>query len=320
MSTAPRYVPADRPTMYFVGVSTGASSIMRIFPRWAEELGVGDSELRGVDLPMHAEAEVYREFVAFLKADPLSLGALVTTHKIDLFHACRDLFEVLDPLAALTGEASSLSKQGDRLAAHAKDLLSSGLTLESFLPTRHWEETGAEVFSMGAGGAAIAITWHLLQAAHGANRPTRLVVSDRSAARLEEIRRVHREMGTGEVRTEYRLVTTAAENDAVCNDLPPGSLVINATGLGKDRPGSPLTDAASFPDRGIAWELNYRGELEFLRQARAQQTARKLQIEDGWTYFIHGWTRVIAEVFHLEIPTTGPRFERLSALAGEPGR
>ena len=306
--------------MYFVGVSTGASSIMGIFPRWAAALGLGDGVLRGVDLPIHSEAEAYREFVAFLKADPFSLGALVTTHKIDLFHACRDLFEVIDPLAALTGEASSLSKQGKRLAAHAKDPLSSGLTLESFLPARHWEDTGGEVFSIGAGGAAIAITWHLLQAAYGANRPSRLVVSDSNAARLDEIRRVHQKMGTGEVRTEYRLVTVATENDAVVNGLRPGSLVINATGLGKDRPGSPLTDDARFPEHGIAWELNYRGELEFLRQARAQQTARGLQIEDGWTYFIHGWTRVIAEVFHLEIPTAGPRFEQLSTLAGAPGR
>jgi len=24
-------------------------------------------------------------------------------------------------------------------------------------------------------------------------------------------------------------------------------------------------------------------------------------VEDGWTYFIHGWTQVIAEVFHIDI-------------------
>ena len=84
--------------------------------------------------------------------------------------------------------------------------------------------------------------------------------------------------------------------------LKPGSLVINATGLGKDAPGSPLTDAARWPEDGIAWDFNYRGDLVFLRQARAQQQARQLQIEDGWIYFIHGWTRVIAEVFHIDIP------------------
>ena len=97
--------------------------------------------------------------------------------------------------------------------------------------------------------------------------------------------------------------------------LSPGSLVINATGLGKDAPGSPLTDAARFPERGIAWDLNYRGDLVFLDQARAQASRRALQVEDGWTYFLHGWTQVIAEVFHIDIPVRGPEFEALSEIA-----
>ena len=82
--------------------------------------------------------------------------------------------------------------------------------------------------------------------------------------------------------------------------------MINATGLGKDAPGSPLTDAARFPERAIVWDLNYRGDLVFLDQARAQEKRRSLQVEDGWTYFLHGWTQVIAEVFHIGIPVRGP--------------
>ena len=97
--------------------------------------------------------------------------------------------------------------------------------------------------------------------------------------------------------------------------LKPGSLVINATGLGKDAPGSPLTDEAVFPESGLVWEFNYRGDLVFLHQARAQEQARHLQIEDGWIYFIHGWTRVIAEVFHVDIPVRGPKFDELSRIA-----
>jgi hypothetical protein len=55
--------------------------------------------------------------------------------------------------------------------------------------------------------------------------------------------------------------------------------------------------------------------LVFLDQAKAQQKSKNLQIEDGWIYFIHGWTRVIAEVFHIEIPTHGPVFNELSNIA-----
>ena len=42
--------PAKRPTMYFVGVTTGQSSIMKMFPIWAKELGL-DAEIKGIDLP-----------------------------------------------------------------------------------------------------------------------------------------------------------------------------------------------------------------------------------------------------------------------------
>ena len=63
---------------------------------------------------------------------------------------------------------------------------------------------------------------------------------------------------------------------------------------------------ACFPKAGLAWELNYRGDLVFLRQARAAAARQKLTVEDGWVYFLHGWTRVIADVFDVDIPTSGP--------------
>ena len=50
-------------------------------------------------------------------------------------------------------------------------------------------------------------------------------------------------------------------------------------------------------------------------QANAQKELRNLTIEDGWVYFIHGWTRVIAEVFNVFIPTEGPEFDKLSEIA-----
>ena len=98
---------------------------------------------------------------------------------------------------------------------------------------------------MGAGGSTIAMTWHLMQKMRGADRPSRMIVSDRDPARLEEIARVHGEIGSG-VPTEYVLVADAARQRRCLRSLRPGSLVVNATGLGKDAPGSPLTDAAGF--------------------------------------------------------------------------
>jgi shikimate 5-dehydrogenase len=314
------YTPATRPTFYFIGVTTAQSSIMRVFPAWAHHLGLGDVEMKGIDFAPHASAGAYREAVEFIRRDPLSLGALVTTHKIDLYAACHDLFDEIDTHARVMGETSCLSKRDGKFVCHAKDPITSGFALDGFLPPAHFARTGAEVFSMGAGGSTIALTWHLMQPSRGTARPSRVIVSNRSGARLEEIARIHRALDLG-VPCEYVVAPRPEDNDAVLARLKPGALVINATGLGKDAPGSPLTNAARFPERAIAWDLNYRGNLVFLDQARAQQDARHLQIEDGWTYFIYGWTRVIAEVFHIDIPTHGPAFDeicRIAAAAGKP--
>lgn len=310
------YEPASKPTFYFVGVTTGKSSIMKVFPRWAEHLGLGDVAMRGVDFVPHDTPERYREMVAFLKSDPLSLGALVTTHKLDLYDACRDQFDEIDPLATMMAETSCLSKRDGKLICHAKDPISSGLSLDGFLPDNHFADTGAEVFSMGAGGSTIALTWHLMQTSRGKNRPTRIVVSNRSQPRLDHIRSIHEALNS-DVPVEYVLAPKAEDNDAILASTKPGSLIINATGLGKDAPGSPLSDNARFPEKGIVWELNYRGDLVFLDQANAQSQERNLQVEDGWTYFIHGWTQVIAEVFDIAIPTSGPAFDEIAAIAAK---
>ena len=310
------YAPATKPTFYFIGVTTAKSSIMTVFPLWAEHLGLGDVEMKGIDLGLHDRPERYREVVGFLKSDPLSLGALVTTHKLDLYAAARDLFDVVDPHARLMAETSCLSKRDGKLICHAKDPISSGLSVDGFLPQEHFATTGAELFSMGAGGSTIAITWHLMQAARGADRPSRIVVSNRSQPRLDHIREIHAQIGA-DVPVDYVLAPTPADNDRVLEGLKPSSLVINATGLGKDAPGSPLTSDGVFPQDGVVWELNYRGDLIFLDQAKAQREAKSLQIEDGWSYFIHGWTQVIAEVFDVEIPTSGPGFDEISRIARE---
>jgi len=309
--------PADVPTIYFVGVTTGRSAILGVFPKWARALKLGPCRIVGVDLPLHAPAEDYRRVVRFIKDDPLCRGALVTTHKIDLFAACRDLFDRIDPLADLMGELSCLSKKDGQLVATAIDPVSSRLALQAFLAKGHFARSGGELFSMGAGGSTIAITWNLMQKSRGEDRPARIVVSNRSQPRLDSIMRIHRSFGA-DMPVEYVLAPSPEHNDRVMAGLAPGSLAVNATGLGKDAPGSPITDKAKFPDGGFAWELNYRGNLVFLRQAQAAAARQRLGIEHGWTYFLHGWTRVIAEVFDVAIPTEGPVFDRLSELAGGP--
>ena len=310
------YQPATQPTLYFIGVTTGKSSIMKVFPAWAAYLGLNDAVIKGIDFKLHDDPAAYREAVAFIRDDPLSRGALVTTHKIDLFHACRDMFDVIDPLAQLMGETSCISKRDGKLICHAKDPISSGLAIDGFLGERYFARSKTDLFCMGAGGSTIAITWHLMRRSRGRDVPERIIVSDRSRERLDEIRRIHEQI-EGDVPIEYILGPETGANDDVLRTLKPGSLVINATGLGKDAPGSPLSNACQFPEHAVVWDLNYRGDLVFLDQARSQQQNHNLQIVNGWTYFLHGWTQVIAEVFNIEIPVAGPSFDRISAIALE---
>jgi len=296
----------------FIGVTTGKSAIMRVFPEWARYLGLKHVRIVGYDLPIHAPAETYRSLVERLKRDPVELGGLVTTHKIDLFHACRDLFDYIDPFAELCHEVSCLSKDDGSFCVHAKDPISAGKSLDLILDDGYWGRTGGHCLCLGAGGSAIAITLHLMTREADEDRPQRIVVVNRSEPRLRAMAKVHRQMGTP-VSVEYVCSADPVANDELVSLLPAGSLVINATGRGKDSPGSPITDAAVFPEGGIAWELNYRGELDFLHQAWRQVEPRGLAVHDGWEYFVFGWTAVLDEVFKLSL--TDGQLRELSTIA-----
>lgn len=292
--------PAKKPTMYFIGVTTTKSSIMKVFPEWAKALGI-DAVIEGIDIAIHEEPAVYREVVSFIKNDPLSVGALVTTHKIDLFNAAKDLFDELDPLARAFCELSSISKRDGKLCGHAKDPITAGLALNEFVPEDYFKKSGAEVFIMGAGGSAISMGYHLMQARYQGNYPGKIIIANRSQPRLTEIEKIFQKLDPGGIEFSYYLTPEAEQNDAVLARVKEGSLIVNATGLGKDRPGSPLTDRAVFPKNALVWEINYRGDLKFLQQALSQRESRQLTVVDGWKYFIYGWTSVISEVFHLPI-------------------
>ena len=301
------------PTMEFIGVTTGSSSIMKIFPRWAQVLNLGEARLKGHDLPLGAHPDLYRLTVEQIRSDPLSMGALVTTHKINLLAAARDLFDELDPYARLCEEVSCISKRDGRVIGHAKDPITAGRSLRALLGPGYFRRTGGEVLCLGAGGAGTAISVYLVEGQTPADPPSRIVMVDKSHESLDALRRVHGRLGPSSTEIEYVENAHPAENDELLDALPPGSLIVNASGMGKDIPGSPVTDSARFPERGVVWELNYRGELDFLRQARRQERTRDLRVEDGWLYFLHGWSEVIAEVFHVEL--TPERFELLSTEA-----
>ena len=279
--------------MYFVGVTTGQSSIHRVFPRWVEIAGAPDAQITGLDIAVDSGSAAYRGALETMLADPDSAGALVTSHKVPVFEHGRDLFSQFDQDAELLGEVSCIVQRGRRMRGLAVDTVTSGLALDSIVerPFR------GGVLIFGAGGAGVALAVHMER--H--DRAERLVLADVSASRAG--------FAAGVTRAECLQVTSAAESDRLLGSMPAGSLIVNATGMGKDRPGSPISPAARFPNDAIARDFNYRGDLRFLEQARAQG----IRAVDGWQYFLHGWSEIMARVLDFEL--TPHLFARMVAAA-----
>ena len=300
------------PTFYFIGVTTGKSSIMKVFPLWMKVLGQEEVVMEGIDCKIHDEPEAYRRAVAQIKYDPLSLGALVTTHKIDLLNAARDMFEYLDPYAMITGEVSSISKLESRLEGHAKDPLTSGASLDAIIEKGYFGRTNGHVLCFGAGGSGVATLLHLINKKDKEDRPQKFTFVNRSQGRLDHAKEMVGGLET-DIEIEYICNSDPLVNDKIMEKFPPYSIIINATGMGKDTPGSPITWEGKFPMNSIAWEFNYRGELDFMHQSLAQVESRNVKVEDGWIYFVHGWTQVVAQVLHFDL--TPALFDKLNEAA-----
>ena len=305
-------IKKEVPTFYFVGVTTGSSSINKVFPLWMEVLGRPEVVLEGIDHKIHDDPEAYRATVAQMKHDPNSLGALVTTHKLDIFAAAEDMFDYFGPYAQVTREMSSISKRNGRLEGHAKDPITAGLSLDHIIEDNYFSRTGGHILCLGAGGSGLATLLHLINKPNKADRPDKFIAVNRSPGRLEHMREMVEKYET-DIEVEYIVNSDPQRNDQLMENLPEGSIVINATGMGKDTPGSPITDAGQFPPNGIAWEFNYRGELDFMHQALRQVESRQLRVEDGWVYFVHGWSQVVGQVLDVEI--TPELFDKLDKAA-----
>jgi shikimate 5-dehydrogenase len=150
------------PTFYFIGVSTAGSSARRIFPRWVELLGRPEVVLQGLDFALHDEPARFRACVTAIRDAPLALGALVTTHKIDLLDAAHDLFDRLTPEAETLHEVSAIGKVDGQLVGSVSDPVSGGASLDALLGDDYFGRTGGEILCLGAGGAAGALLLHVL--------------------------------------------------------------------------------------------------------------------------------------------------------------
>ena len=269
-------------TIRFVGVSTAGSLIHQVFPRWARVLGI-EAAIVGVDVPRDASPGRYRELLDAIRDDQDCLGAVVTSHKTALFSAAFDEFESLDPLAVACREINSVRHDSGRLHGYARDPISVGRVVDEI-----WPELDADLLCIGSGGTAIALARHLLER----GQLGRMRFVDRDAAQAEHF---------AEIVADDRIEVAALEGpyDAMVAAARPGTFVVNATGAGKDREGSPVTDEVRFSPKSVFWDLNYRGDLRMLAAARAQAEGRALRVHDGTSLFCHGWAAALTAVLDL---------------------
>ncbi|TDC40104.1 shikimate dehydrogenase [Micromonospora sp. 15K316] len=302
------------PLILFVGIDTGGSGVHAVFDRWAAVLGQPWT-LRGVDLPPDTPEATYRRLVQVMRDNPAVRGAVVTAHKLRLYRACAADVGGADPLVDLTHEVNALATADGGVTGYARDPVALGHVLPALLPpARAGGHAGLNVLCLGAGGAATALllTLHLGATDRDGARldaPAHVTFTDTRPEALTELRRVADRARIDASRVSYVTVGSAWESDALLAGLPTPALVVNATGLGKDSPGSPLTEKAPLGPAQVAWDLNYRGDLTFLRQA-AEAGAHAV---DGWDYFVAGWAAALTAI--AGIPLTGDLLTRLADAA-----
>ncbi len=216
------------PDVVFVGVSTGQSLVHRVWPVWQPLLGT-TCGVRGTDLGLGVGDEDYVGLLERLRNDESAAGAVITAHKVRVYAAGEACFARLDPLSLACREVNAIRRTTGGLWGWARDPISVGRVVDRIWPSRE-----GQVVCLGAGGTARALAHHL-----AARAEVEFVCADRDPAAVGELVR----------RLAGRAVGHVGEGpwDDLVGSAPPGSLVVNATGMGKDRPGTPISDGARFP-------------------------------------------------------------------------
>lgn len=280
------------PVFLFLGTSTAGSSVHQMFSRWSPAFDP-EAQVRGVDIPVHANPEVFRRLVADIADNPHIRGAVITSHKVRVHAACHDLFDSTSPLVDLAREVNSI-RSTDGLHAFATD----PVAIELVRPDSH---TTSPVVCLGSGGSAVALVMATVldmaqTAATGKAVPKGTAQRDITivARRYNVVPELEALFARLPDRDRIQVVVAAdeMERSQLTAAQPPGTLVANATGLGKIEAASPVTGPEAFPAESIAWDFNYRGPLTFLAQARVAG----VHVVDGWDYYLAAWSTALAAI------------------------
>ena len=242
---------------------------------------------------------------------PTCVGGLVTSHKASLFRYGRSCFAEVSRIAEALEEISTIYKR-----KNCSGLFGEALDTVSIVPVAeevtvrnvHWMAGSKEVVILGGGGAGIALVYALCNIP---TRPRQISVVERNEERVNFLRKVVADATLFTV--EGIKIIRWADADNVLREAGERPLIVNATGMGKDVPGSPVKDVHNIPFGSTLWDFNYRGELDFLKNAQQLASQERLLLVDGWDYFISGWMHAMCRIFHVRCsPDIAEAFEEVA--------
>lgn len=288
-----------RNIIHFLGITTGGSAVRKVFPAWMGLLGI-DAELTTTDLPAGSSAASYRDFFGMIRDDPAALGAVITAHKTAVYGHAADLFTYIDQPSHQFEEISVVSRNARGLDGTVVEPKSITTTLEQMGGRERLLGPDRDVAIFGAGGTAVSLLAVLSSTQWPtACRPRQVHLVDVSLDRLQH---AYGLATSGENPLQVEMLHSPGSIQlSDLGQMPDGSLIINATGLGKDKPGTPFALPARWPHAAHVWDLNYRGELLALEEARNAAPEKNLTAHDGWLLFINGWAEALSRIFNMHI-------------------
>ncbi|WP_158691059.1 hypothetical protein [Streptomyces sp. 351MFTsu5.1] len=284
----------------FLGVNSQGSAALFNFPRWMHALGF-TAQLEAVDLPVGSSSAEIRKTISRISQDSEIRGAIVTTHKISVHEYGRDMIHILAPQSQALGEVGLLRRAADgTLQGYAHDVESMAHALEDLFRTPWPGVENRDVFIIGAGGAGTALAYVL--SSLNSEQPVTVTVADNDLRRVEILRAKLANWVDGRLVT----VTEMSCHSEFIENMNFGSIIVNASGSGKDWPGNPLSSAVKFPRGAVLWDLNYRflpqSEPTFLETGLRQAASRQLRLLDGWNLFLWSWAVALNALFDLHDP------------------
>lgn len=291
-----------RSKYFFLGVSTKSSLVNKTFPIWMDVFSQ-KIDLETFDLQLRSGPEMYVSFIDGIQRP--CVGSLITSHKTDIFETCSHLFNDISEDAVALREISAVRRdQYGNLFGHNTDIAGSSRSLRRLtLENESWLSGNRNIIILGAGGACLSLIKSIRENIGCANK---VLITEKRPDRLETVREIAERNAF-----EVGLKDASYVSDAI-NESGKNPLIINATGMGKDIPGSPIPNPDDVPGDATFWELNYRGELDLFRRLKA--ASKGIMVADGWDFFVDGWMNNILFVLNISLSDEEIRtFRRVSA-------